>query len=169
MGLGIGFCIGFIVPAVCPCERLIRRIAGPEILSPLILFPLRKIVANPSASTHFYKYRACDPLERLEQILVKHELYFPTAAQLNDPAECQRRVVFASQRSKVRFLMRTRKRLHPRASVLDVATEFGRAWEGINQIGEERFHEEFVQGFYEVSTQTRIFSMPKRWDPRWTV
>ena len=44
-------------------------------------------------STHFYKYRSGEHLERLEQILLRHELYFPTAKELNDPAGCRPRVV----------------------------------------------------------------------------
>lgn len=115
-------------------------------------------------ATHFYKYRAYDRPERLEQIILAHELYFPTAQQLNDPAECQPRITFSSRRDKVRFLMRTWRRAHPGANLMDISSEFARADEGLAQMGEQRFHQELVRAFYEISTQTRIFSMSRRWD-----
>ena len=115
-------------------------------------------------STHFYKYQACGHLARLERILSRHDLYFPTAAQLNDPAECRPRIVTASLRNKVRFLMRTWRANHPDADLLRVAEESAKATEGTKQMGEAAYHEEMVKAFYEFSTKTRVFSMSKRWD-----
>ena len=65
------------------------------------------------AATHFYRYQTCEQLDRLERILFQNELYFPTAAQLNDPADCRPRIKYPSFWGTLRFLMRTWRRAHP--------------------------------------------------------
>jgi hypothetical protein len=42
--------------------------------------------ARPTIS-HFYKYSNAEHLDRLESIILRHELYFPTPRQLNDPVD----------------------------------------------------------------------------------
>src|SRR6185437_12671246 len=41
---------------------------------------------------HFYRYQSAEHLDRLKPIILEHLLYVPTAAQMNDPADCRPRV-----------------------------------------------------------------------------
>jgi hypothetical protein len=47
------------------------------------------VPVRPTRSTmsHFYKYSNAEHLDRLESIILRHELYFPTPRQLNDPVD----------------------------------------------------------------------------------
>jgi len=51
-------------------------------------------ILTPTRATgsHFYKYSSPDHLERLENIALKHSLYFPTLGELNDPADAKPRL-----------------------------------------------------------------------------
>jgi len=48
---------------------------------------MKKTLARPTVS-HLYKYSSCN-LVWLKPIIMKSELYFPTPAELNDPAEAK--------------------------------------------------------------------------------
>lgn len=90
---------------------------------------------NALPATHFYRYQTCEYLDRLERILFQNELYFPTASQLNDAADCRPRIKYPSFCSTLRFLMRTWRRAHPDATFRDVAKEYPRAIGGLQRFG----------------------------------
>ena len=115
-------------------------------------------------TAYFYRYQTCSHLERLEQVLIRHELYFATAAELNDPAEGRPRIAAASPRMTARFVVRMFARSHPEASLEDRAKVFARAMEGIQLSGEEWTRQELTRLLHEYSPKTRIFSMSKRWN-----
>ena len=119
---------------------------------------------NGVTATHFYRYQTCSHLERLEQILIRHELYFPTAAELNDSAEGRPGIAAASPRMTARFLVRMFARAHPEASLEDRAEVSARAIEGIHRFGEKWTRQELTRLLHENSTKTRVFSMSKRWN-----
>lgn len=56
------------------------------------------IPARPKRSTvsHFYKYSSAEYLDRLESIVLRHELYFPNARELNDPADAKPKLAKSS-------------------------------------------------------------------------
>ena len=115
-------------------------------------------------ATHFYRYQTCSHIERLEQVLIQHELYFPTAAQLNDPAECRPCIAVVSPRETARFLVRMFARAHPEASLEERAEVHARATDGIHRLGEEWTRQELTRLLHEHSSETRVFSMSKRWN-----
>ena len=119
---------------------------------------------NGLTTTHFYRYQTCSHLERLEQVLIRHELYFPTAAELNDPAEGRPRLTAAPARMTARFLVRMFARAHPEASLEDRAKQFRDAMQGICDLGEEWTRQELTRLLHEHSPETRVFSMSKRWN-----
>lgn len=119
---------------------------------------------NALAATHFYRYQTCGHLDRLERLLLQNELYFPTATQLNDPADCRPRIKLPSFCSTLRFLMRTWRRHHPDATLWDVVKEYPRAYRGLKRFGTQRMHQELTKGLHSLSEKTRVLSMSKRWD-----
>ena len=52
--------------------------------------------------THLYKYGFV--IERLEKLIVRHKIYIPTPAQLNDPNDSRPRLVYLNMRQLARFL-----------------------------------------------------------------
>jgi len=119
---------------------------------------------NALQATHFYRYQTCEHLDRLERILFQNELYFPTAAQLNDPADCRPRIKYPRFFGTLRFLMRTWRRAHPDARLRDVVKEYPRAIGGLNRFGMKRMHQEMTKALHSLSEKTRVLSMSKRWD-----
>ena len=117
-----------------------------------------------SAPTHFYRYQTCERIDRLEPILLHHELYFPTAAELNDPLDCQPRIAKASLRHLARFLVRMFSQANPRASIDERAEVLRVATEGINALGIEAQHAEISKYFHASSSGTRILSLSTRWN-----
>ena len=113
---------------------------------------------------HYYKYGTCAKLARLESIVLKHEIYVPTAAELNDPSDCRPRLAMATPRAKARFLTRRWEESHPGASLEKIADVFGRVRRDIETTGEDAFHEEFARTFYESFSKHRVYSMSKRWE-----
>ncbi len=65
------------------------------------------IPARPNRPTvsHFYKYSSAEHLERLESIIIRHELYFPTIPQLNDPADGKPKLAKCSLDQIANFLL----------------------------------------------------------------
>lgn len=118
---------------------------------------------RPTA-THFYRYQSCRSLDRFRQILEKDELYFPRATELNDPAECRPRIAAAAPRATARFFMRTWRAKHPNATLGDCAAEFARCHDGLMIYGVERIRDEMTKMLHELSSNTRVLSMSKRWD-----
>jgi hypothetical protein len=64
--------------------------------------PLRPKRPNDS---HFYKYSSAEHLDRLEATILRHELYFPTSIQLNDPADGKPKLAKCSLDQIARFLL----------------------------------------------------------------
>ncbi len=52
-----------------------------------------------------YKYSSSDFLDRLEPIILRHELYFPSPKQLNDPTEARPRLKVRSVQDLISFLV----------------------------------------------------------------
>ena len=66
--------------------------------------PARGMLVKTSAP-FLYKYSSAEFLDRLQSILLKHELYFPNPAQLNDPAEARPKLISASPENLTRFFV----------------------------------------------------------------
>jgi hypothetical protein len=112
----------------------------------------------------FYKYRSCEPLDRLEQIILGHKVYFPTADELNDPTDCRPKVAVSSRRGYARFLIRQWRRENPKAGLLDIAAQIPNLTEGIETMGDDAYHEHLVRQLHAITRRYRVFSMSKRWD-----
>lgn len=114
--------------------------------------------------THWYRYQTCARLDWLKPLLLNHEIYFPTATQLNDPAECRPRIKEAPPRDLARFMVRMWSNSNPRASLAERADVFRKAHEGILQQGPAWMREEITKELHSTSTKTRILSLSKRWN-----
>jgi hypothetical protein len=117
-----------------------------------------------ASPTHFYRYQTCARMDRLEPILLRHEIYFPTAAELNDPFDCQPRLAKASARDVARFMVRMFALKNPKASINARAEVFQQAILGIDTLGPDWVHAEMSRAFNEMSAKTRVLSLATRWN-----
>jgi hypothetical protein len=60
---------------------------------------------RPATGSHFYKYSTLEYPERLMRIVLEHEIYVPTVAQLNDPADARPLLAPMSDEQLVNFLL----------------------------------------------------------------
>src|SRR5712692_11147830 len=63
-------------------------------------------VFTPTTPTvsHFYKYKGIDHLEWLKPLILNHELYIPSVAQLNDPIDCRPKITPMSDEDMLKTL-----------------------------------------------------------------
>jgi hypothetical protein len=59
----------------------------------------RMTVFAPTRPTvsHFYKYKGPERLDWLEPVILRHEIYIPSVAQLNDPIDCRPKIAPMSE------------------------------------------------------------------------
>jgi Protein of unknown function (DUF2971) len=117
---------------------------------------------KPSA-THFYRYYK-PRMDWLQQIILEHRLYLPTAASLNDPDEGRVLLAASSERDICRFLMQRFHRDNPHASLNDLVDKHLFMAQGVRGIGRQESLRQMSEGLYEIFKNNRVFSMSKRWD-----
>lgn len=129
------------------------------------LFQLRNGDAYPrSTASHFYKYSRASDLERLKRILLHHQLYVPTASQLNDPADARPQLELPSKRELVRFLVSLDVSGRVDVSLSERAARIAEKMMFVEPIDNARLLEETANTLNEHIGRLRIYSMSKRWD-----
>jgi hypothetical protein len=112
----------------------------------------------------FYRYSSLQPprIEWLKKILLKHELYVPSATELNDPRDCRPKIAKMTKEETVDYLYRSTfnptlstKAHHDRLDELQKRID-GLPLETIQRLMTKALHRE-TEGF-------RIYSMSKRYD-----
>lgn len=66
-----------------------------------------------STAKYLYRYSSAQHLERLKTVLLNHELYFPSLAELNDPADGRPKLKPMSEDELTAFLITGFVREHP--------------------------------------------------------
>jgi len=123
-----------------------------------------KLLPPRKASSRFlYKFRSIRRLEWLPAILLRNELYFPTALELNDPDEARPKVVSAPLRAEAEKF----RRYVPIDPTLSDAGYHAR-WNGlmkhISQVGDLQLLEMQEKALHRHLVQNRLFSLTKRPD-----
>lgn len=108
----------------------------------------------------FYKYRTVERLDWLKEILLDDTLYFPTAAQLNDPAEARPRLVASSPKALARVLTALYIQEKPdlTSQERDDVMTYYRSWDPDELLAACR------ASLHEQLKRFRIYSLGKRWD-----
>jgi hypothetical protein len=114
--------------------------------------------------THFYRYSPATRMERLEQVMLRHEIYIPTVTQLNDPADARPRFGPATARQIAQLLARKRARRYPGTSLVELADNARIIAQGLIEGGTEWALREMTTLLQQELTELKIFSMSKRWD-----
>lgn len=110
------------------------------------------IPPEPTCS-HFYKYSR--DLQQLEALLLKNDLYVPTAGELNEPRDSHPPLSCLSQAEAVDYL---------RSVLPPPANEEARILEVIRSSGIDTIRELIRELALFKYAEIRIYSMSKRWD-----
>jgi hypothetical protein len=118
----------------------------------------------PASLCHFYRYSNADHLDWLEPVIVNHEIYVPTAKQLNDPRDGKPLLANIPVKRIAAFVRRDFKKKYPGAE----SAFYRSAWEGLNltieQDGADETLKRMSKHLHAALEDTRVFSMSKRWD-----
>ena len=115
-------------------------------------------------ATHFYRYCSAKRLDWLEPILLKHQLYFPKPAELNDPAEGRPRLESKSARQTARFFMSVWRSNHPSATLDEIAATFGDVSTAVARFGLDWMWRESTTLLHRELSEMHILSMSRRWN-----
>jgi hypothetical protein len=123
-------------------------------------------IFTPSRPTvsHFYKYRGPERLDWLEPVILRHEIYIPSVAQLNDPIDCRPKIVPLSEEELVTFLRNDYIRRNPIPALDLLAQHDQRVREGIKTHGLEWHIQEITELIYTQVEEFRVYSLSKRFD-----
>lgn len=123
---------------------------------------------TPASITHFYRYCSAEHLEWLQPLILKHQLYLPTAKQLNDPRDGKPR--FANVPRK-RLVMKMKQDIvfelmgeipeMSRDDLVDAALSVEELTSGAET---EQLLWDLAEDMYAGLDHVRIYSMSKRWN-----
>jgi hypothetical protein len=118
---------------------------------------------RPTVS-HFYRYKGPERLDWLEPVILRHEIYIPSVAELNDPLDCRPKIKPMSEEELVTFLKSEYVRRNP-ILALDLLAQYEqRVREGIRTHGLDWHIQELTDLFYKQTEEFRVYSLSKRWD-----
>jgi hypothetical protein len=118
----------------------------------------------PDSVTHFCRYGSALHLDRLQDIILNHRIYIPTAKQLNDPNEAKPKIAAVSPYWMGRFLKRvlsgddtlTREQRERLATKLEYHA---------GRLTADELRRHTAELFYErTNDKTLILSMSLRWN-----
>jgi hypothetical protein len=123
-------------------------------------------VFTPTKATgsHFYKYQSAERLERLEPIILKHELYLPSVAQLNDPQDCKPKLAPMSEDQMYAFLLTHFVWNNPTRPLQELEKHAAAIRANIRIHGLEWFLREASKLLNKQMEQFRVYSLSKRFD-----
>ena len=110
------------------------------------------------------KYSGANHLDRLESIILKSELYFPTLIQLNDPADARPRIAASSPEDVVAYLHNVFVANNPGLSKEDYQQAAVEIANGIQSRGMDAALREMTSGLHRMQDTHRVYSLSKRWD-----
>ncbi len=117
-----------------------------------------------SSVTHFYRYSSTQHLDWLRPVILNHEIYIPTAKQLNDPAEAKPVLASISADRIAEFLKRMFEKNNPGLP----PDRYRQASLEIDMLCSHKTSDELLRHmanyFYSLVENTRIYSLSKRWD-----
>jgi hypothetical protein len=117
-----------------------------------------------ASGSHFYRYQSAEHLDRLKPIVLKHLLYVPSVAQLNDPADCRPKIKPMLVEEMVTFLKNDYIRRNP-VLALDLLREHeSRIRTDIQIHGLEWFQRELSTILNSQMEQFRVYSLSRRFD-----
>jgi hypothetical protein len=119
-------------------------------------------MAVPGA-THFYHYSAPN-LKWLRPLLLSHQLYLPTPAQLNDPAEATPRIGEAPPRQLARFLAKRLGLTSPPLSLGEAARQFSLLLRNVEHHGPAWVSAKMSELLHNNLKDLKIYSMSLRWN-----
>lgn len=119
-----------------------------------------------SAASHFYKYRGSNPLqlEWLKDTLLKHEIYLPNRAELNDDNDGLPHLRILTGEEMATFLVDKFKQTHPLMSAAELWSHEEIIRYNIRLHGPAAFHPTLVQLMDAELKDYRVYSMSKRFD-----
>ena len=119
--------------------------------------PLPPLAAGP----FLYRYGSADHLEWLEPLIVRHELYIPSAADFNDLRDVRPRLMQKTAAEWAEYL--NSRGPHTRLSE-DQSGLVGQLDDVVAEIGADRIHEMATTGWHHKTRDHRIYCLSKRWD-----
>ena len=118
---------------------------------------------RPTVS-RFYKYKSAENLARLKPLLIQHELYIPSVAQLNDPLDCRPKITPMSDEEMVTFLRNDYVRRNPILALDLLQQHEQKIRSSIQKLGLEWFNSELSKILNTHMEEYRIYSLTKRFD-----
>jgi hypothetical protein len=111
-----------------------------------------------------YKYRAAGHLHRLDEIVLQNLLYFPTARELNDPAEARPPLTASSIDSLIEKITDHAIQLRPYLANQGLAYHAQVIEYNVRRFGEELILSRMRETLEPLLTRFRIYSLSKRSD-----
>ncbi|MGB2621028.1 MAG: DUF2971 domain-containing protein [Candidatus Acidiferrum sp.] len=123
-------------------------------------------VFTPTRPTvlHLYRYKGPERLDWLEPIILHHEIYIPSVAQLNDPFDCRPRIAPMSEEELVTFLKNDYIRRSPIIALDLLAQHEQRIRDNIKTHGLDWHIQELTDSLYKQIEEFRVYSLTKRFD-----
>ncbi len=123
-------------------------------------------VFPPTKATgfHFYKYKSAEQIDRLKSIVLDHELYLPSPAQLNDPADCRPKLAPMTEDEMVTFLRNDYIRRNPVIALDLLEKQETTIRERIQTPGLDWFLREATKILNAQMNGFRVYSLSKRFN-----
>src|SRR5713226_8336056 len=113
---------------------------------------------------HLYKYSSLDHLERLQVIILQHELYLPSLSQLNDPADGRPKLAPMSDDQMTAFLCNDFVRRNPTLPVAALEKEAAVIRYNVQHHGRETLLGIMSELLNAELEGYRIYALTKRYD-----
>ena len=110
-----------------------------------------------------YKYGSSRFLDRLQDVFLRHRVYFSSPSEFQDPLDARPAFKPLSRRQTCRFFVHDWGRRHPEASLMDVARELGRVGTIVAN-NDQWVRDEFRRLFHAEMEQHRIYCLTTRSD-----
>ena len=117
-----------------------------------------------ATGSHFYRYQSAEHLDRLKPIILKHELYLPSVAQLNDPLDCRPKISPISDEDLVTFRRNDYINRNPVLALDLLRQDEDNIRDLIQKRGVEWFNSELSKILNAGMEQFRVYSLTKRFD-----
>ncbi len=117
-----------------------------------------------STATHFYKYSNAKNLHWLKDILLKHELYLPNLAELNDDDDGLPRLRIQSEEEVISFLFEKFVENNPGISPEEAQKNKAIISVNVHKHGPAALHPNLVKSLDSQLIDFRVYSMTKRYD-----
>src|SRR5258708_16842158 len=118
---------------------------------------------RPTVS-YLYKYKSAENLEWLKPLILNHEIYIPSVAQLNDPTDCRPKIAPMSKEEMVTFLRNDYIRRNPVVALDLLEKHESTIRMSIKLHGLDWFMRETSKILNAQMEQFRVYSLSKRFN-----